>query len=127
RTDVEAAGRLCGNEHHGIVGQLACQHDALLVAAAQRPHWRPGARAHDAERPDQFGGLFVHGRAVHQAVLRHALWIGDEDVLGDVEVEHASAVVAILGDHGDDVVGYDSGVPAGHPKTIDFHVAGVER
>src|SRR5262245_10344077 len=40
RADVETAGRLGSEEHLGVARQLACQHDALLVASRERGHRR---------------------------------------------------------------------------------------
>ena len=58
---------------------------------------------------------------------RHALGLGDEEVLGDGEVEHAAGVVAVLGDHGDTGRRHRAGPARRDRATVDLDASGVER
>ena len=51
------------------------------------------------------------------------LGIGDEHVLGDAEIEHASAVVAVFGNDGDVGPRHGAGLTRDHSRTVDLDVA----
>src|SRR5437764_1107967 len=77
--------------------QLARQHDALLVAAGQRPERGVERRRHDVEfahevsRPVPDAAPLEHSVAAHQLEVRH------HEVLGDRHVDDAARDVAVLG------------------------------
>ena len=103
--------------------QLAGQHDALLVAARQRPHRRLG-RA----RPwisnaciSSFARASIALRSSRPR-LAHRGEVGQHEVLGDGQVEHAPRVVAILGDDAD-AGGAERARLVGHaPLPADEHL-----
>ena len=54
---------------------------------------------------------------VHDAALRDALGVGDEQVLGHGEVEHAARVVPVLRDDGDAGARHGPGTAGGGEST----------
>ena len=62
-------------------------------------------------------GLTVHLAVIHQAVVRDPVRVGEEDVLGDAEVEHASGVMAVFGNDRDAGTRHGAGATGAHTAT----------
>ena len=101
RADVEPARRLRGDEQLGVAPELAREDELLLVAAGEV------AREHAARR--------ACGRRSRDALARHRrrsragcmtprvaygalAVVAEDEVLGEVELEHEPAAVPVLGD-----------------------------
>ena len=101
--DVDAARRLVEDQHLGVGEQPLRQHHLLLVAAGQ-----VADRLVDAGRADVGALAVVVGdlelaHVVDDAALRHALEVGDRDVVLDVVDEVEAEGLAVLGDVGEPV------------------------
>ncbi len=95
-TDVEAAGRLGGDEGPGRAGQRPGQEDLLQVAAGQPAGGVVGLGA-DVEVGDQPPGVLAHPVALGEPVAPEAVEVLEDEVLLDGQPRH-DAAAAILGD-----------------------------
>ena len=103
RAHVEASGRLRGDQHLRVAGDLARRHDLLLVAAREPACARQRTAAAHVELPDQRAGALDEAVREEPAPLRvrRLLVVVQRDVLGDRELEHEAAPLAVLGDVAD--------------------------
>ena len=104
RADVEAARRLRGDRDARLLGELARDHDLLLVAARQRA--RPASSRLAAadvvlleQRPRALRAC-AWARAARSGSAAAAV-LAQREVLGQRQVEHEAAPVAVLGDVAD--------------------------
>ena len=101
RADVEAARRLGGDEHPRVAGDLAGDDALLLVAARQRRGERLGLAAADVELADQRARArrpCAAATASRAGSIFARAVLAQREVLGEREVEHEAAAVAVLGD-----------------------------
>ena len=104
--DVDAAGRLGGDQHLQRPGELPRDDDLLLVAAGQRRHRRLGGLGADVELLDPVVGVRrdrVELEREPAGELVVAVEVEDE-VLADAERADEAVVGAVLGDVADAVV-----------------------
>ena len=98
RADVEAAGRLRGDQHARVAVDLAREDDLLLVATGEPAGTRLRPAAADVEL------LHEPRRALDEAAreepaeprVRRAAVVVQRDVLGDRELEHEAAPLPVL-------------------------------
>ena len=120
RPDVEPAARLGGDEHGRLGGELAGEHDALLVAARQRRERGVRPDAVDAELGDQLLGAPPPLAAVDAGQRPAAAEVVEREVLGDAQPEHAPGIVAVLGDQPDAGGGHRPGPAGRHGDAVDL-------
>ena len=102
RADVEAARRLACDEDPRVPGDLPGDHDLLLVAAGERRGGVWGFRR-GRRTPSEPSGALDQAARVEPAPLRVGLLpeVVQRQVLGEREVEHEAAHLAVLGDVAD--------------------------
>ena len=100
RTDVQPARRLRRDQHDRIARDLARDDDLLLVAAGEGARERERPAAADVELLDQTGRPLDEPGREEPAALRvgRLVVVVQRDVLGEVELEHESAPLAVLRD-----------------------------
>src|SRR2546427_5143764 len=89
-----------------IPSDLPGEHDLLLVPARQRGGARARPSTADVELPEQLARPLDDPPRVEPAVarVRLPLVVVEHEVLGEREVEHEAATLAVLGDVTDAVV-----------------------
>ncbi len=101
RPDVDAAGRLVGDEHRGVGEQGPREHELLLVAARQGGRaWSRGRRRRRPCAAPPWPGSIPCPRRTNPNRPSDAQ-AGEADVLADGPAQHQAVVLARLGDHRD--------------------------
>ena len=103
RTDVEAAGRLRRDQDARLAAELAGEHDLLLVSARERcrPRVRPAAADVETLEQPPCPAHELLRKEPAEAGVRLLVVVVQGDVLGEREVEHEAAALAILRDVAD--------------------------
>ncbi len=95
--DVDAAGRLTGQQQRQRAGQLAGEHHLLLVAARQRLHRLGVGAGTDVELLDPLLGVLRDPAQLQQAAARVRVEVVEDEVLGDGELADEAVAVPVLG------------------------------
>src|SRR5215211_8673745 len=100
RADVQAPGRLCGDQRPWVARDFARDHDLLLIAAGECRRARPRPAAANVELLEQPSGPGDHASGPKPAELCERLLfvVVEGEVLGEREVEHQPAQMTVLGD-----------------------------
>ena len=103
RADVDAAGRLGGDEQAQVAAELAGEHDLLLVAAGEPADLGVDALRADVELLDLVAGEVGEGAALDVAASheRRAVAAVEHEVLGDRELADQAVLGAVLGHEAD--------------------------
>ena len=101
RADVEPARRLRGDQHARVAVDLAREDDLLLVAAREAAGARLRRRRRGRRTPSRAGvarSTSRRGNSQPSARVRRLAEVVQRDVLGDRELEHEPAALAVLRD-----------------------------
>ncbi len=101
RADVEAARRLGGDQDLRVAVDLAREHDLLLVAARERAARASAGRRRARRTPrsaSRARSIRRRGKSQPKREAGALAVVVEREVLGDRELEHEPAALAVLGD-----------------------------